>query len=94
MNITVRNISENIIEKIRMLSKIQKRSLNNEILMALERGVQEEEDNFYKANRKINKTVQMGIWKQLAGRWQDDRKTDEIIDDIYKSRTLGREYQL
>ena len=30
----------------------------------------------------------------LAKKWQDDRSAKEIIDDIYTSRTLGREFQL
>ncbi len=42
MNLTIRNIPDEIIEKIRTLSQIEKRSLNNEILRIIENGVQTE----------------------------------------------------
>lgn len=94
MNITIRNIPEEVIEKIRTISKMQRRSLNNEILVVLERGVQEEENHYYNSERSVSKNIQLEIWKKLGGKWQDKRSTDEIIHDIYNSRTLGREFQL
>ena len=36
MNLTIRNISSEVMEKIRTLSKLAKRSVNNEILLILE----------------------------------------------------------
>ena len=47
MNITIRNIPDDVINKIRTLSQMEKRSLNNEILFVLERGIQEEVRHFY-----------------------------------------------
>ncbi len=41
-NITVRNIPEDLLDKLRTLSEIERRSLNSEILIALERGVESE----------------------------------------------------
>lgn len=32
--------------------------------------------------------------KNLAGRWQDERTTDEIISDIREARTINREIDL
>jgi plasmid stability protein len=92
MNITVRNIPEEVIRKIRALSQTGKRSLNNEILLLLERAVQEEVQHSNKIN--ISKEAQLNIWKKLANEWDDERSTQEIIDDIYDNRTLGREVDL
>ena len=94
MNLTIRNIPDNVINKIRTLSQMEKRSLNNEILFVLERGLQDEIRHFFKIKRSVSTDTQVNIWKRLAKEWQDDRSTDEIINDIYNSRTLGREYQL
>ena len=94
MNITVRNIPEEIISKIRTLSQMEKRSLNNEILLLLERGVQEEVKFFSKNKKSISKETQLSIWKKLSNEWDDERSTQEIIDDIYNNRTLGREVNL
>lgn len=73
---------------------MEKRSLNNQILFVLERGVKEEVMHYFNMKRNISKNTQVNIWKRLSEGWQDDRSTDEIIDDIYTSRTLGREFQL
>ena len=94
MNITVRNIPEEIVRKIRALSQLGKRSLNNEILLLLERGVQEEVNNLSKTKKNISKETQLSIWKKLANEWDDERSTQEIITDIYENRTLGREVNL
>lgn len=94
MNITVRNIPEKIVRKIRALSQMGKRSLNNEILLLLERGVQEEVNHLAKTKKNISKERQLNIWKKLANEWDDERSTQEIINDIYENRTLGREVNL
>ena len=94
MNLTIRNIPDDVINKIRTLSQMEKRSLNNEILFVLEQGIQEEVQHFFNIKRNISKNVQISIWKKLSKEWQDDRSTSEIINDIYNSRTLGREFQL
>ena len=94
MNLTIRNIPDDVISKIRTLSKTEKRSLNNEILIILERGVEEEVNNLFKEKRTVSKNLQIEIWKRLSNEWKDDRSTDEIIKDIYDNRTLGREFKL
>ncbi|MCK5148293.1 hypothetical protein KAR48_16165 [bacterium] len=92
MNLTIRNIPDDVINKIRTLSQMERRSLNNEILLVLERGIQEEVKHFFNIKRNISKNIQIDIWRRLSKEWQDDRSTDAIIKDIYNSRTLGREF--
>jgi len=94
MNITVRNIPEEVIEKIRTLSKMEKRSLNSEILLVLEKGTREELHHRFDIKRNISKSAQIDIWEKLSNQWQDERPTDDIIKDIYENRTLGREVKL
>lgn len=94
MNITIRNIPDDVINKIKSLSEMEKRSLNSEILLVLEKGMQEEIKNRFKIKKYISKTSQVNIWKKLSNAWQDDRITEIIIEDIYQNRTLGREFTL
>lgn len=94
MNLTIRNIPDEIMEKIRTLSKIAKRSINNEILILLESGVQEKINNLIKQEIHLTKETQINIWSQLAGKWEDDRSAAEIIEEIYSTRTMGREVEL
>jgi plasmid stability protein len=94
VNLTIRNIPDYVINKIRTLSQIEKRSLNNEILLVLEKGIEEEVHQRFNLKRTINKNSQLDIWKRLSEEWQDDRATSEIIDDIYENRSLGRDINL
>jgi len=94
MNITIRNIPDDIVTKIKTISEMEKRSLNSEILMVLEKGMQEEIKNRFKIKNHISKSSQINIWKKLSNSWQDDRSTQEITEDIYQNRTLGREFEL
>lgn len=94
MNITIRNIPEDVITKIKTISEMEKRSLNSEILLVLEKGMQEEIKNRFKIKNHISKSSQINIWKKLSNSWQDDRTTQEITEDIYQNRTLGREFEL
>lgn len=94
MNLTIRNIPDDVINKIRTISKTERRSMNNEILIILERGIEEEVHDLLKEKRTVSKNLQIEIWKRLAKEWKDDRSTDEIIKDIYDNRTLGREFKL
>jgi len=90
MNITVRNIPDEVINKIRTLSQIERRSLNNEILIILEQGLNERLASPDNIKRYIAKELQAGIWRGLADKWEDARSTQEIIEDIYENRTIGR----
>jgi plasmid stability protein len=94
MNITIRNIPDDIVTKIKTISEMEKRSMNSEILMVLEKGIQEEIKNRFKIKNHISKSTQINIWKKLSNSWQDDRTTQEITEDIYQNRTLGREFEL
>lgn len=93
-NITIRNISEDMLNKLRTLSTLAKRSLNSEILMALERGLSREAYSAAEERRPPSKETQIVLWEHLCGRWKDSRMTSEIIGDIAGSRTEGRSVEL
>ena len=93
-SITIRNIPDEVLERIRALSSIERRSLNNEILVILERGTYSEYEEKLLKHKYLSKSTQMEIWRKLAGTWEDSRSAKEIIEDIYSNRTVGREVQL
>ena len=92
VNLTIRNIPDEIINKIKTLSHLEKRSLNNEILIILEKGLFNEINS--RKNKKISKEAQVKLWEKLSGLWQDQRTTKQIIDDIYSQRSKGRDINL
>jgi plasmid stability protein len=94
-NLTVRDIPSDILDKIRILSQTERRSINSEMLLILENGLKHYiSDNVMTNNYIISKENQLEIWSNLSGKWQDKRQTDEITDDIYAKRTMGREVDL
>jgi len=93
-SITVRNIPDEILQRIRALSAVERRSINNEILVILERGTYTEYEERMLKRKYISKSTQLELWKSLTGKWEDNRSAKEIIEDIYSNRTLGREVQL
>ncbi|HUV08191.1 MAG TPA: hypothetical protein VMX75_10710 [Spirochaetia bacterium] len=93
-NITIRNIPDDVFEKIKKLSSIEKRSVNNEMLVIIERGASMEIKDRIKGGKPIPKSIQINLWNNLSRTWKDKRSTEEIIEDIYTARTVGREFRL
>jgi plasmid stability protein len=93
-NITVRNIPDSVFEKIKLLSEVERRSLNNEILIALEKGMQELEKQFPLLRHKISVETQIELWKELSGSWKDSKSKEQTIKEIYDTRSYGRDVSL
>lgn len=75
-NITVRNIAASIFDKLLLLSEIDRRSLKNELLVALEAGVKELEQKHPRPSAGVSPTALIAFWKGLCGKWKD-KKTKE-----------------
>ena len=90
-NITIRNLPESVLNKIRVLSEIDRRSINNELLVLIENGLDMETQRKDRDISIISKESQLKIWQDLIGKWEDERSKEEIIRDIYAHRTTGRE---
>jgi len=93
-SLTIRNIPEDVLERIRALSAAERRSLNNEILVILERGTALEYEEKIRHPKYLSRSTQMELWDQLVGTWKDSRTASEIIEDIYSLRTAGRDVEL
>jgi len=93
-SITLRNIPDELLDRLRTLSIIEKRSLNNEILIVLEKGLKRESENKTNFKDHLTRDTQIKIWQNLCGQWKDNRSTDEIIRDIIGSRSEGRSIDL
>ena len=93
-NITIRNIPDDVFSIIKKLSELERRSINNELLIIIEKGTASLMENKINENKIISKVSQINLWRNLSGEWEDTRTPEEIINDIYDSRTLGREFDL
>jgi len=90
-NITVRNIPDDVFEKIKALSSAERRSINNELLFIIERGTRSEYDEKLNEKQPVSKSTQIDLWNKILGTWQDSRSSEEIISDIYNHRSPGRD---
>ena len=95
-SLTIRDIPVQVLEKIRVLSEIDRRSMNKEILVILEDGLSAHQTERDLSHRKpaLSSEAQLALWNDLAGTWEDNRATSEIVADIRQSRTTGREVDL
>jgi len=94
-NLTIRNIPDSILDRIRTLSAIERRSMNSEVLVLLEQAVRSYRSSTEQPTRPgPSPDAQSDIWERLVGKWEDERSAEEIIDDIYSSRTPGRSVDL
>ena len=91
-SLTVRNIPEDLMKDLRVLSERERRSLNNEVIVVLEAGLASKAERFEAV--PLGAQLQADLWLELCGQWKDERSTDEIIEDIRAHRTLGREVDL
>ena len=89
-SITIRGLDEHVLERIRSLAQAERRSMNGELLVLIDRAL-EVEHGAQSQRAAVPKETQLRIWRSIAGWWEDDRSTDRIIADIREHRTLERE---
>lgn len=95
-SITVRNIPKELLESARALAERDRRSLNQALIILMEQGLQASlARQSSTPEQSISRESQIAIWQMVCGGWNEkSRSTKEIIEDIYASRTIGREIKL
>ena len=98
VSLTVRNIPENLLKRIRIFAVRERRSTNSELLILLENGVKERirletGKNTSGDERDVASlpvVMREKLWNELAGQWSDDRSLATVITDIYETRNGGK----
>ena len=92
--ITIKDIPEDLLERLRHRAARDKRSMNKEVVHLLDWALSAEMAPADAATlaRRIQDQVQ--AWTQLAGRWESDLETVDEIEQIYAARTPGRPVDL
>lgn len=82
-NVTIRNIPDSVLDQIKTLSAIERRSMNNEILVLLEQAVRSRRISSDQTTKPtLSPEAQSEAWERLVGRWEDERSARDIIADI------------
>ena len=89
-SITLKNIPPELIDRLKHRARQRRRSLTQEVLWLLEEAM----DMPPPSPVPDRVAAQVAAWRNLACRWDSDQPAEEEIDDIYDSRTKGREIDL
>ena len=94
-SMTVRDIPGEMLDRIRVLSERERRSVNKQFLVIVEDGLRARTAALERG-RAAGPTpdLQLALWRDIAGKWEDKRSTKEIVADIRRHRTVGREVRL
>lgn len=92
-SITIKNIPDELLERVRTQAAADKRSMTKEIIYLLEIALAgSPEANKSRLQREA--AMQVEAWTRLAGRWQSDLTRDEEIESLYAHRSGGRDVDL
>ena len=87
-SITLKDVPEGLLARLRSAAARERRSLNQEALVLIEGGLAAHESAEERAERQVR------AWQALAGAWLSDQAFDDQIIDLYAARTAGREVDL
>jgi len=90
-SLTLKNIPDPLLERLREMAESDRRSLTQEILFLLEEALRGAGG---RARDEMEAEAQADAWARLAGKWPSDRDKNEEIEEILGSRTRGREVDL
>ena len=85
-NLTIRNIPDELLKKIRIRAARARRSMNSEILNALEAGLNEKTQISASA---VSVELRKALWQSLAGHWTGSTAED-LISLVYKERMTSQ----
>jgi hypothetical protein len=87
-SITLTDVPEALLVRLRAAAVRERRSLNQEALVLLEGGLAARETAEERAHRQVE------AWRALAGGWVSEQAFDDEVGDIYAARTPGRDVDL
>lgn len=94
-SMTVRDIPGEMLDRIRVLSERERRSVNKQFLVIVEDGLRAHTAALERSRESgPTPSLQVALWRDLAGKWEDERSTAEVVADIRRHRTVGREVRL
>jgi plasmid stability protein len=91
--LTLKNIPESLLDKLRRRADEDRRSLTQEVLYLLEQAV-DERPATAPGFAPPAAEAQARAWMRLCGRWRSDLTAADEIRDVYDHRTPGRNVSL
>ena len=92
-SLTIKNIPDDLLERLRARAASERRSLTKEVIHLLETILRSEAAEA-ESRLRAELESQVAAWRKNSGRWKSDRTLDEETRDIYDGRTPGRKVDL
>jgi hypothetical protein len=97
VSITLRNIPEEILKRIRIFATRERRSVNSEMLILIETGLalkitnetSSSDQTQLPSNGTMSSVMREKLWQEIAGAWKDERSLQTIITESYITRLKG-----
>ena len=86
VSLTLRNIPEDLLKRIRAFAVGERRSLNSEMLVVLEEGLANRLDNRSDSSEGISSAGLDRLWGELCGSWKDNRSVPDRIQAVWTRR--------
>ena len=87
-SITLKDVPEELLSRLRTAAARERRSLNQEALVLIEGGLAARETAGERAQRQVQ------AWRSLAGGWVSDRELVDEVEEMYAARSAGRDVDL
>lgn len=89
-SLTIKNIPEQLLARLREQAAAENRSMNREIIRLLDMSLSADRNRRLELRRTLA-DMQADAWLRLGGHWISDVPVEEEIADIYSARSGGRE---
>lgn len=92
-SITIKNIPDRLLARLREQAAMEQRSMNKEIIRLLDIGLSAERAHPMEYRRRLAET-QAAAWSRLCGRWVSDTPVEDEVAAIYSARSGGRKVEM
>lgn len=92
-SITIKNIPDRLLTRLRERAAMENRSMNREIIRLLDMSLSGDRIPSLEHWRTLA-DAQAEAWSRLGGRWVSDVPVEDEIAAIYAARSAGREIEL
>lgn len=92
-SITIKNIPDRLLARLREQAAMEQRSMNKEIIRLLDIGLSAKRAHPMEYRRGLAET-QAAAWSRLCGRWVSDTPAEDEVAAIYSARSGGRKVEM
>ena len=94
-SLTLKNLPDELLDRLRVRAREQRRSLNSEAVLLLEQAMSTDLPASPAHASATERDAQLAAWARLSGRWPGgDAALVAMAADVDEARTLGREFDL